>query len=134
MNVDDVIRERIEAARRKAENDKRRREELAAARAAGLAHRHAQKLRNLNRGDTPTVASAARTETPAPSKETPMAATKPVHVLLLCPACRAQRRCRPVGTAVVGKRRREVVECGDKSCGLQWVAAREHLDATPTAA
>jgi hypothetical protein len=47
MNVDDIIRERIEAARRKAENDKRRREELAAARAAGLAKRHVQKLRRL---------------------------------------------------------------------------------------
>ncbi|MGP4008175.1 hypothetical protein [Streptomyces sp. 4N124] len=47
MNVDDVIRERIEAARRKAENDKRRREELAAARTKGLARRHAAKLRRL---------------------------------------------------------------------------------------
>jgi hypothetical protein len=47
MNVDDVIRERIEQARLKAEREKRRRAELAAARQKGLAFRHAQRLRNL---------------------------------------------------------------------------------------
>ncbi|OPG03070.1 hypothetical protein B1R27_30090 [Streptomyces sp. GKU 895] len=47
MNVDDVIAERIEQARIKAEREKRRRAELAAARRRGLARRHAAKLRNL---------------------------------------------------------------------------------------
>lgn len=47
MNVDDVIAERIEQARIKAEREKRRRAELAAARRRGLAHRHAAKLRHL---------------------------------------------------------------------------------------
>ncbi|MFE5139271.1 hypothetical protein ACFRDV_16610 [Streptomyces fagopyri] len=47
MNVDDVVRERIEQARRKAEEEKRRRAELAAARRRGLAFRHAARLRNL---------------------------------------------------------------------------------------
>lgn len=47
MNVDDIVAARIEAARRKAAADKKRREELAAARRAGLARRHAQKLRRL---------------------------------------------------------------------------------------
>ncbi|MFJ2964252.1 hypothetical protein ACIPIC_18375 [Streptomyces collinus] len=47
MNVDDIVRERIEAARRKAAEQKRIREELAAARQKGLAKRHAQKLRRL---------------------------------------------------------------------------------------
>lgn len=47
MNIDDVIRERIEAARRRIVADKERRVRLAAARTAGLAKRHAQKLRNL---------------------------------------------------------------------------------------
>lgn len=49
MNVDDVVRERIEAARRKAEADKRRRAELAEARRHGLAKRHAAKLRTVPR-------------------------------------------------------------------------------------
>lgn len=49
MNVDDIVAARIEAARRKAEEQKRVREELAKRRAAGLARRHAQKLRNLAR-------------------------------------------------------------------------------------
>ncbi|WP_406462323.1 hypothetical protein OH768_44220 [Streptomyces sp. NBC_01622] len=47
MNVDDVVRERIERARLKAEAEKLRRAELAAARRRGLAARHAQKLRAL---------------------------------------------------------------------------------------
>lgn len=47
MNVEDVIRERIAAARWRAEEERRRRRELAEARRRGLAARHAQKLRNL---------------------------------------------------------------------------------------
>ncbi|MGW2226822.1 hypothetical protein [Streptomyces formicae] len=46
MNVDDVVAERIAAARARIEANKRRRAALAAARQRGLAHRHAQKLRN----------------------------------------------------------------------------------------
>ncbi|MFE7791290.1 hypothetical protein [Streptomyces sp. NPDC057460] len=63
MNVDDVVAARIEAARIRIQAAKRRREELSAARRRGLAARHAAKLRNLNRGDTPTVAN--------PEKENP---------------------------------------------------------------
>lgn len=47
MNVDDVVAEKIAAARARAEAAKRRRAALAAARQRGLAHRHATKLRNL---------------------------------------------------------------------------------------
>lgn len=47
MNVDDVVRTRIAAAAQKAEQEKQQRAELAAARRAGLARRHAQKLANL---------------------------------------------------------------------------------------
>lgn len=47
MNVNDIVQQRIEAARRKAEQDKKAREELAVARAKGLARRHAAKLRAL---------------------------------------------------------------------------------------
>ncbi|MGX9887353.1 hypothetical protein [Streptomyces sp. NPDC002276] len=47
MNVDDIVQARIAAAARKAEQEKQRRAELAAARRAGLARRHRQKLANL---------------------------------------------------------------------------------------
>ena len=47
MNVDDVVAEKIAAARARIEATKRRRAALAAARQRGLAHRHAAKLRNL---------------------------------------------------------------------------------------
>nr|WSY53800.1 hypothetical protein OG999_29275 [Streptomyces sp. NBC_00886] len=47
MNVDDVVAEKIAAARRKAEREKQQREELAAARRRGLTARHSQKLRAL---------------------------------------------------------------------------------------
>ena len=46
MNLDDVVAEKIAAARRRAEEAKRRRAALAANRQRGLAHRHAAKLRN----------------------------------------------------------------------------------------
>ncbi|WP_322984636.1 hypothetical protein [Streptomyces sp. S584] len=47
MNVDDVVQERIAAARARIQAAKRRREELSAARRRGLAARHAAKLRHL---------------------------------------------------------------------------------------
>jgi hypothetical protein len=46
VNVDDVVAAKIEAARIRAENAKRRRAAFAAARQRGLAFRHAVKLRN----------------------------------------------------------------------------------------
>lgn len=53
MNVDDLVAERIAAARARIEANKRRRAALAAARQRGLALRHAAKLRNLNYRSTP---------------------------------------------------------------------------------
>ncbi|MDU8998197.1 hypothetical protein [Streptomyces mirabilis] len=50
-HVEQAVAERIAAARRKAEEKKRIREELAAARTAGLARRNARRLRN--QGQTP---------------------------------------------------------------------------------
>lgn len=47
MNVDDIVAEKIAAARARAEAAKRRRAAFAAARQRGLALRHAAKLRNL---------------------------------------------------------------------------------------
>lgn len=63
MNVNDIVAAKIEAARIRAENAKRRRAALAAARQRGLAHRHAAKLRRL----------AGESDSPAPTtpKETP---------------------------------------------------------------
>lgn len=46
MNVNDIVAEKIAAARIRTENAKRRRAVLAAARKRGLAFRHAQRLRN----------------------------------------------------------------------------------------
>lgn len=63
MNVDDVVAEKIAAARARIEVNKRRRAALAASRQRGLAHRHAAKLRNrANRGDTPTTADVQVTD------------------------------------------------------------------------
>ena len=143
MNVDDLVQQRIEAARRREADRKRQRAELAAARAAGLARRHAAKLHRLHGADD--HADVAQTATTAPSrgdtattanppKERLMAATKPVFTVLLCPACRTQRRCRTVGVATVGKRRREVLQCTDTSCELVWCPGREHLTGVPNAA
>ncbi|WP_269857956.1 hypothetical protein [Streptomyces sp. RPT161] len=45
-NVNDIVRIKIEEARRKVEAARKRRTELDAARQAGLARRHAAKLRH----------------------------------------------------------------------------------------
>lgn len=47
MNVDDVVAERIAAARYRIEQQRAERERRRKARAAGLARRHAAKLRHL---------------------------------------------------------------------------------------
>lgn len=65
MNVDDVVAEKIAAARARAENAKRRRAALAASRQRGLAFRHAAKLRNQ---------ASART-TDGSAKDAPSSAT-----------------------------------------------------------
>ncbi|MGV9707460.1 hypothetical protein [Streptomyces sp. NPDC003483] len=49
MDVNDIVAEKIAAAARRAAAEKQRRAELAAARRAGLARRHARKLLNLSR-------------------------------------------------------------------------------------
>lgn len=59
--------------------------------------------------------------------------SKTPAVQLVCPACRAIRRCQPVGTGTVRKIRRELVECLAADCGLIWAPARTHLTAVPTA-
>lgn len=62
-HVEQAVKARIAAARRRTEDMRRQRAELAAARKRGLAARHAQKLRNLRgadghaaMGQSPTVA------------------------------------------------------------------------------
>jgi uncharacterized protein YqfA (UPF0365 family) len=57
VNVDDIVAEKIAAARARIEATKRRRAALNAARQRGLAHRHAARLRNQ--------ASARTTDGPA---------------------------------------------------------------------
>ncbi|TRV70817.1 hypothetical protein FKN01_32220 [Streptomyces sp. 130] len=52
MNVNDIVQERIQAARNRIAANKRRRDELNAARTAGLTARHAQKLRHLTTRNT----------------------------------------------------------------------------------
>lgn len=128
-HVENQVQARIEAARRREAEQKRQREELAAVRRAGLARRHAQKLRNLA-----ATAIPGSQENPAASEEEPMPVKTPFVAVLLCPSCRVPRRCKPVGIATVGRRRREVLQCSEPSCELVWCPGREHLAATPTAA
>ena len=115
-HIEQQVRQRIEAARRKAETDKQRRAELAAARAAGLAARHAQKLQRRahdNEG-TPVVTT--------PFRSVP------------CPACRAQRAVRRVGTATVSGSAYEIVRCPQAGCELLWLVRAERPRTAPAAA
>jgi hypothetical protein len=59
VDVNDVVAELVEQARIRVEREKRRRQELAAARTAGLARRHAQKLRRLAEASVDNTSWAA---------------------------------------------------------------------------
>lgn len=48
-----------------------------------------------------------------------MRQTPPQH-RLHCPACRATRPAREVGTTRIGTRRHLLVQCTDKACELIW--------------
>lgn len=67
MNVDDLVEERIRAARVRIAAAKRRRAELSAARARGLKARHANKLRNLREADARAAAKGPTTGSEAGS-------------------------------------------------------------------
>ncbi|MFK0151171.1 hypothetical protein ACIQVK_03700 [Streptomyces sp. NPDC090493] len=67
MNVDDIVAAKIAAAQARAENAKRRRAALNAARQRGLAARHAQKLARLA---TEENSAAVVGEKPTPVTQT----------------------------------------------------------------
>jgi hypothetical protein len=65
VNVDDVVAEKIAAARARAEAAKRRRAALAANRQRGLAARHAQKLARLRAQESNAVVTVQTTTDPS---------------------------------------------------------------------
>ncbi|MEV7240428.1 hypothetical protein AB0N92_04080 [Streptomyces sp. NPDC093248] len=66
MNVDDIVAQKIAAARARAEAAKRRRAVFAAARQRGLAARHAQKLARLRTQES--NAAVTETDTVGPNR------------------------------------------------------------------
>ncbi|MFJ4550309.1 hypothetical protein ACIP4X_13945 [Streptomyces sp. NPDC088817] len=102
MNVEDLVQQRIEAARQRAEREKRQRAELAAARTAGIGYRHAQKLyRQANR----------------PTEET----TVPAAIRsALCPSCRQERPARLLMTINISGSPHDLLKCGESACELLW--------------
>lgn len=60
--------------------------------------------------------------------------SRPPVVSLVCPGCRAIRRVKPVGHAVINKRRREAVQCTADDCQLTWVPERAAIPDPPAAA
>jgi hypothetical protein len=60
--------------------------------------------------------------------------SKPAVVQVVCPGCRGIRRAQPVGTAVIGKQRKEVLQCLDADCGLTWVPTRSAIPEAPAKA
>lgn len=72
--VEDRVQQQIEAARQRRERDRQQRQQLAAARNAGLGRRHAQKLRNLARTDAgQEPGSPSRPPSPTPGDLTSQA-------------------------------------------------------------
>jgi hypothetical protein len=78
VNVDDIVRAKIEAARRKAAEEKRARAAFAAARSKGLARRHAAKLRHLAEQAEKAAGMTKAPELPSPEASDP-STTHPTH-------------------------------------------------------
>jgi hypothetical protein len=119
-HVERAVAERIAAARRREAEKQQQRAEFAAARAVGVARRHAQKL-------------ARSQQDPATNPEdTPMANTPFRN--LPCPSCRAQRTVRRVSTTTVSRVAYDVVRCPQDGCELLWLTPSERPRTAPVAA
>ncbi|MEU3835573.1 hypothetical protein [Streptomyces microflavus] len=111
MDINDVVEERIAAARRKIANDKRRREELAEARKNGIARRHAQKLARLSRYSPDTREAPGRSVgiadgTTAPNTRTAKTTAQPADQS-------APRRARGTGHGPISLVHARETEIGD---------------------
>ena len=115
--VEQAIAARI--ARVRAEEERRRteREQLAAARAAGVARRHAQKL----------YRQANRTQN---TEDTMPAAIRSA----VCPSCRQQRPARLVMTISIGGQPHDLLRCGEATCELLWCVRADRPRTAPAAA
>ncbi|MEY9839681.1 hypothetical protein [Streptacidiphilus sp. EB103A] len=56
--------------------------------------------------------------------------SRPPGVQVLCPACRSIRKARPVGVATIDGKRREILQCSEKTCELTWVPSKAHVPAS----
>lgn len=60
--------------------------------------------------------------------------TRRPEILIMCPSCPVPRRARAVGAATGEIKRRDVVQCSEKSCELTQLPQRTHLASSPQAA
>ncbi|WP_211265159.1 hypothetical protein [Actinacidiphila oryziradicis] len=138
-NVNDVVAERIEAARRRIAADKTRRADLQAARNAGLVQRHRTKLARLNAAEIasarPSESYALSTAEPArraaerapegrdfSTPTTPGGTTVPPTArMVVCPSCRTERMARRVASVVIAGRPHDALRCLDPACELLWL-------------
>jgi hypothetical protein len=107
LTVEDLVQQRIEAARRKIAADKARRREQQQARTRGLGRRHAAKLRHLAQKE-PELPTARITD---------------------CPRCRTERIARRVGGVHIDGQPHDAWRCTEGRCRLIWLLPAEP---TPT--
>jgi excinuclease UvrABC ATPase subunit len=115
-HVEQAIAARIARVRAEQEAKQRMREEFAAARAAGVAQRHARKLYRQTAHSTE--------ETPVP------AALSAIH----CPACRQERLARLMTTVLVGGASYDLLRCAAQECELLWCVRANRPRTAPAAA
>ncbi|MET7781513.1 hypothetical protein ABZU94_07275 [Streptomyces mirabilis] len=114
-HVEQQIAARIARVRADEERKRAERTKFAAARTAGLARRHAAKLRHLSQNsEEPAMPAALR---PA-----------------LCPSCRQQRATRLMTTINLGGAPHDVVKCSHRPCELMWLVRAERPRTVPAAA
>ncbi|MFJ5306122.1 hypothetical protein [Streptomyces sp. NPDC088350] len=126
-SVETRIQQQITDARQRSERDREQRARLTAPRTAGLARRHAQKLRNLAASDF-----RGSQETPnSPQENAPM---PPALRVACCPACRCERPARLVTAVIVSGAPHDVVKCPHPPCELMWLVRAERPRIAPVAA
>ncbi|MEU5633535.1 hypothetical protein ACH47C_26945 [Streptomyces rishiriensis] len=115
-HVEQAIAARIARVRAEEERKRAERAEFAAARTAGLARRHAQKLHHQ------TARSPEETTVPAALRS------------VCCPACRQERLARLMTTITVGGMPYDVLRCAVQECELLWCVRANRPRTVPAAA
>ncbi|MFK0154618.1 hypothetical protein ACIQVK_21405 [Streptomyces sp. NPDC090493] len=135
--VEQAIAARIARVRAEEERKRQERAEFAAARTAGVARRHAGKLRRLAAQDSSPGSQEVFRGSPDTADNGKITKEGPMPAALrnaCCPACRQERPARLVAAVTVAGIPYDVVRCLTPECELLWCLRSNRPRTAPVAA